>query len=412
MGTLLVTGGVPLTGTITVSGSRSASLQALVAGLYSEEPILLHNVPTISDVEVMFQILREFGADISYYDHSVTIRTRDIVNNYVSIARDSCFSSALFVLGPLLNTVGEVFVPVFEKKDVGECFAGLRAMGATIEKEKDYYHAVAVKGLKGVRICFNENTVSGTAMLLLAAVGARGESVIENAAQEPEIDDLISLLNAMGAKVERVDLRTIRVVGVTAFHAAEHTIGADRSESVLYLCAALASGGEITIRGLDWMILSPFLSSLDHAGWRYEILKNGVRVFRNPVVQATSVVVGAYPAFSRDYIAPWCALMTGATGETVIGGVTDADAVHYIQALQRMGAPIETTPSQEIRIYGPCTLVGGSSSATDVSAGMAVFVAALGARGESTISGIEHCVLRFEDFLANFLSLGAHIELK
>jgi UDP-N-acetylglucosamine 1-carboxyvinyltransferase len=299
MDKFIITGGMPLKGVVRVSGAKNAALKVLVAGLYTEEPIILHNIPNLSDVRVMLQMLREFGAETSFVDNTVTVRAKDLVSNEVSLELASKCKTATLAFGPLLNITGEAHIPdpggdKIGKRPIDRYIDGLRALGAVVEYRDGYFHATAARGLIGNKFRFNKNTHVGTEMMILAAVGAKGESIIENAAQEPEIDDLIKLLNAMGAEVTRIEPRTIKVKGVKQLHGAEHTVLGDRLEAATYICAAMATKGAIEVQGIDWMIISSFMQKVEEAGWHYEVTKEGVKVWGEGL-KHTDITTEIYP---------------------------------------------------------------------------------------------------------------------
>ncbi len=436
MDKFIVHGGTPLKGSVRISGAKNCALKVVVAGLYSEEPIVLHNIPNLSDTRVMLQILEEFGAETTFIDNTVTVRARTLVNNSVSLVHASKCKTATLAFGPLLNLTGEAHIPdpggdKIGKRPIDRYIDGLRALGAEVSYEDGTFHAYAPKGLRGATYRFTKNTHVGTEMMVLATVCAKGQSIIENAAQEPEIDDLISLLNKMGGDIVRTDPRTIRVNGVTSLHGTEHTILGDRLEAATFISAAMATKGQIELEGIDWMILSAFLQKVEEAGWHYEITQNGLKVWGDQL-KATNVTTEIYPGFNTDCQSPWCVAMTQADGESTIHETIHEARFGYVKELQKMGAIIELyRPEVEnpdevynfnlsddhpdhphaARISGPTQLHSAEVDAGDIRAGATLVIAALCADGASTVTGVHHIERGYERFVERFTALGAKIDI-
>lgn len=435
MDKFIVKGGKPISGVVRISGAKNCALKVLVAGLYSSEPIVLRNMPNLSDTRVMLQILQDFGADTTFVDNTVTVRAQTLINNVVSIENAAKCKTATLAFGPLLNITGEAHIPdpggdKIGKRPIDRYIDGLRALGADVTYDGGYFHAVAPHGLRGNKFRFNKNTHVGTEMMLLAAVCAKGESIIDNAAQEPEVDELISLLNKMGGDIVRMSARTIRVKGVDTLHGAEHTILGDRLEAATFICAAMATGGQIELEGIDWIIMSAFLQKVEEAGWKYEVTRNGLKLFGDKL-RSTDVMTDIYPGFNTDCQSPWCVVMTQAEGISTIHETIFDSRFGYVSELQKMGASIEffqpevddpdqvynfnlsdadSNTKHAIKINGPTKLVSAEVDAGDIRAGATLVIAALCAEGTSVIRGVHHIERGYEDFVGRFKALGAQID--
>jgi UDP-N-acetylglucosamine 1-carboxyvinyltransferase len=436
MDKFIVTGGNPLKGTVKISGAKNCALKVVVAGLYSSEPIVLRNMPNLSDTRVMLQILTEFGAETTFVGDTVTVRAQQLISNTVSLENAAKCKTSTLAFGPLLNLTGEAHIPdpggdKIGKRPIDRYIDGLRALGATVTYESGYFHASAPKGLIGAKFKFSKNTHVGTEMMVLATVCAKGISIIENAAQEPEIDDLILLLNKMGGQIERTDPRTIKVKGVSTLHGAEHSILGDRLEAATFICATMATKGELVLEGIDWMTMSAFLQKVEEAGWKYDLTKNGIKVYGDHL-RAVDVTTEIYPGFNTDCQSPWCVAMTQAEGTSNIHETIHEARFGYVKELQKMGAQIELyRPEVEnpdevynfnlsddhpdhphaARITGPTALHGAEVDAGDIRAGATLVIAALCAEGTSIITGVHHIERGYERFVERFNALGAKIEI-
>lgn len=304
-------------------------------------------------------------------------------------------------------------------------------MGASIEYRSDdgYFHAIA-DGLHGTDYLFEKSTHTGTETMIIAAVLAKGKTTLRNAAAEPEIDELIELLNSMGAKIERTTERTIEIEGVEKLHGTEFRIGDDRNEIVTLAIAAIVTKGDIFITDAKKQGLVEFLEKLDEVGGGYEIKENGIRFYYKGELVPTDVITRPYPGFMTDWQAPWAVLMTQATGESVLHEAVFENRFGYVKELRKMGADIVLfNPEVEdpssfynfnldddkngnfhaARITGPSTLHNAVVSISDLRAGASLVIAALAATGETTIHGVHLIKRGYEGFDKRLASLGAQI---
>lgn len=433
----VITGGNTLKGAVRVAGSKNVALKALVAACLTDETVTIHNVPLISDFYVMVNIMRELGADVDITGHTAKITMHTFGTHEISLEEAAKARTSSMFISPLLARIGEAIIP-----NPGGCRLGARPVDRTIDgiralhvevnyhSEDGYFHA-KTDGLIGNTYAFDKNTHTGTETLILAAVLARGTTVLKNAAEEPEIDDLIELLTAMGAHVRRSAPREITIEGVEKLHGCEYTISPDRNEVVTFAIAAAMTEGDITVETANLQGIKEFLEKYAASGGQYEVVDGGIRFFSNGELKATDVTTEIYPGFMTDWQAPWAVLMTKAEGISTIHETVFENKFGYVEDLKRMGAHIELFNPEvankeeaynfnleddrpeffhAIKIFGPTKLHNGIMTMVDIRAGAAVVVAALAAEGTSTLFGIEKLDRGYENFEERLRKLGAHIE--
>jgi UDP-N-acetylglucosamine 1-carboxyvinyltransferase len=342
------------------------------------------------------------------------------------------------VLGPLLSRYGKAIIPNpggcrIGARPIDRHIDGLIAMGATISYASDdgYFHADA-KNLHGAEITFEKNTHTGTETLLLAAILAKGTTILHNAAEEIEVDDLIALLNQMGAHIKRTDKREITIEGVQLLHGTTFTIMPDRNEEVTFAVAAIASQGDITVHHSRRVYLTTFLEVLDKVGGGFEpIDEDTTRYFYKKPLTSADIVTGIYPGFMTDWQAPWALLMTQATGESVIHETVFENRFTYVEELKKMGAHIsyfdpevknpeeyynfnwKDRPKgthQAVKISGPTNLHNAVLSVNDLRAGATLLLAAIIGAGKSYLYGIEQIDRGYEHIEQRLNEIGSHIE--
>lgn len=431
-----IKGGDKLTGSISVTGAKNAALKTLVAACLTDEKVVIHNVPLISDFFVMVDIMKDLGAKVSVKGHTVTIQMKKITNFSIPLDKAVLARTSSMFIAPLLARAGEAIIP-----NPGGCRLGARPIDRTIDgvkkmdvdityhSEDGYFHA-KTRGLKGINYTFQKNTHTGTETMILAAVKASGTTVLNNAAEEPEIDDVISLLNLMGAKVKRTGIRQITINGVKKLHGTEFTISPDRIEVATFAIAAIITGGDIFIKDANKTAIDPFLEKLKETGAGIEVKENGIRFYANGHLKSVDITTGIHPGFLTDWQALWGVLMTQANGESIIHETVFESKLGYIKDLKRMGAraklfspeikdPEKTynfnleddTPNNfhAVKIMGPKKLHNAVMTTLDIRAGAAVVLAALVAKGTSTIFGIEKLDRGYENFEKRLAKLGANI---
>jgi UDP-N-acetylglucosamine 1-carboxyvinyltransferase len=289
--------------------------------------------------------------------------------------------------------------------------AAMEALGATVVYRNDYYYASAPDGLRGARIAFPAVTVMGTENAILAATLARGTTTLENAALEPEVDDLIAMLTAMGARIERGEDRRIEVEGVDRLGGVEHAVIGDRLEAETFAIAAAVTGGDVVLRGVDPAHLGAFLEVAGRAGVRFETDADGLRVIGSASrpLRAVDVETAPYPGFATDFQAPLSVLLTQAEGTSTIHETIFEDRLDHTRELVRMGASVEVLDDRRARIIGPTPLHGAEVGIADLRAGATLILAGLVAAGTTVVSGVEHVDRGYEQIEAKLVALGARI---
>lgn len=432
-----IKGGKKLKGEVKVGGAKNAALKTLVAACLTSEKVTIHNVPLISDFYVMIDIMKELGASVKLSGHSVTIQMKKFTQISIPLDKAVLARTSSMFIAPLLARVNEAIIP-----NPGGCRLGARPIDRTINgikqmnvnityhSEDGYFHAKTT-GLKGAKYKFKKNTHTGTETMILAAVLGKGQTVLENTAEEPEIDDIINLLNKMGADVKRTGYRIITINGVNKLHGADFKISPDRIEVATFAIAAIATGGDVFIRDANKTDIDAFLIELKMTGAGIEESKDGIRFFSTGILKAKDITTGIHPGFLTDWQALWGVLMTQAKGQSIIHETVFEDKLGYIQDLERMGAKVKffkpnvKNPEKvynfnldddkseyfhAVRIDGPTPLHNAIMTTLDIRAGAAVVLAALCAKGKSTIFGIEKLDRGYEDFEGRLQLLGASIQ--
>ncbi|MEN3366103.1 MAG: UDP-N-acetylglucosamine 1-carboxyvinyltransferase [Burkholderiales bacterium] len=412
MDKLLITGGNRLSGEITIAGAKNAALPILCAGLLTSDTVQLSNVPHLQDVATMLKLLRQMGLRAEQDDHKVTLNGHAVDKLEAPYEMVKTMRASILVLGPLVARFGEARVSLpggcaIGSRPVDQHIRGLQAMGAEIRIEAGYIHAKAKK-LKGTRIVTDMITVTGTENLLMAATLADGETVLENAAREPEVTDLANLLVAMGAKIEGIGTDRLVVQGVEKLHGASHTVIADRIETGTFLCAVAASGGDVTLKNARSDILDVALDKLREAG---AILTSGpdwIRVQMAARPKAVSFRTTEYPGFPTDMQAQFMALNCIADGSSRVTETIFENRFMHVQELNRLGAAIDIDGHTAV-ISGVEKLVGAPVMATDLRASASLVIAALAAQGETLVDRIYHLDRGYDRMEVKLSGVGANI---
>lgn len=429
--TLHITGGTQLTGEVQVSGAKNAATKMMIAALLTGEPVTLRNIPHIGDIEITIDILRAVGADVSRDNHTLTIHAANISNISVKqLSRQNRIS--ILALSPLLHRTGTADVPVLDGDQIGPRpvnyhVQALKQMGAEIHEDEHGFHARA-NNLQGTSITLPYPSVGATENIILAAALADGRTSIHNAATEPEILDLIKLLQQMGAIIEFRANRTIIIDGVEKLHGVDYTIMPDRLEAASYAVAALATDGNITVRDARQDDLSTFLNTIRRIGGDYIVEKEGITFRRNSNgLSSIELETDTWPGFATDWQQPLVVLLTQASGLSVVHETVYEDRFGYTQSLNAMGANIAlfTKCLGELQcrfkgqshkhsaiIQGPTPLQATEVKIPDIRAGMAHIVAALTAEGESKLTGVEHLLRGYDNFLEKLESVGADFTVR
>ncbi len=410
-----IQGGVPLLGEIAVGGAKNSALPALAACLLTSEPVTLHRIPNVRDARTMEALLGHNGAvvdEIAQGTVMVTageIRTPEAPYDIVKTMRASSL-----VLGPLVARTGRARVSLpggcaIGARPINLHMNGLQQLGARIRQSHGYIEAVAPNGLRGALVHFDRITVTGTEDLLMAATLAEGETVLENAAQEPEVADLAGLLVRMGAKIEGAGTSSIRVRGVGRLHGAEHTIIPDRIETGTFLLAGAVTGSELLVRGCAPEHQAALIAKLRQAGVEIEEAgPEALRVRACAKFGSVDVTTEEYPGFATDLQAQFMALMTQAEGISLITETIFENRFMHALELSRMGANIRVEGRQAI-VAGPRTLSGAAVIASDLRASASLVLAGLVAKGETIIDRIYHIDRGYERIEEKLQSVGARI---
>ena len=413
MDKLLITGGYRLSGEIAISGAKNAALPILCAGLLSAEDVILHNVPSLQDVSTMLQLLRQMGLQVTQENGVTVLNGAAIDKLEAPYDMVKTMRASILVLGPLLARFGEAKVSLpggcaIGSRPVDQHIKGLQAMGAEITIEAGYIHAKA-KRLKGTRIVTDMITVTGTENLLMAATLAEGETVLENAAREPEVTDLAHLLVSMGAKIEGIGTDRLVIQGVSQLHGATHQVIADRIETATFLCAVAATGGDITLTNTRSDILDVALDKLREAGVILTSGPNWIRAQMSGRPKAVGFRTTEYPGFPTDMQAQFMAMNCIAQGMSRVTETIFENRFMHVQEMNRLGAKIEID-GHTAMVTGVDQLVGAPVMATDLRASASLVIAAMAAKGETLIDRIYHLDRGYDRMEVKLSAVGAHIQ--
>lgn len=415
MDKFVIEGGTPLRGTIHTSGSKNSALPALAAALLTDEPVVLERIPQVRDIRTMERLLVDIGSRLEEDGGRVTLHTERIVSPEAPYELVKTMRASSLVLGPLAARAGRARVSLpggcaIGARPINLHLAGLEKLGARVAQEHGYVEAIAPDGgLKGTRINFDRITVTGTEDILMAAVLARGETVLENAAREPEVVDLVELLRKMGAQIEGEGTSVIRVQGVAKLHGATHRIIADRIEAGTFCIAAAMTGGDVTIADCVPEHFGAMTAKLLEAGVRLTQVDNTtVRIEPSGGLRAVDMTTQEYPGFATDLQAQYMALMTQADGISIISETIFENRFMHAQELMRMGAKIRLDGRQAI-VAGPSPLSGAGVIASDLRASASLVLAALVAKGETVIDRVYHIDRGYENIEEKLAAVGAKI---
>ena len=413
MDKLLIQGGNRLHGDITISGAKNAALPILCAGLLTSGDVELSNVPHLHDVATILKLLGQTGLKVTQDNDKVTLNGAAIDKLEAPYELVKTMRASILVLGPLLARFGQAKVSLpggcaIGSRPVDQHIKGLQAMGAEIAVEHGYIVAKAAR-LKGARITTDMVTVTGTENLLMAATLADGETVLENAACEPEVTDLANLLVAMGAKIEGIGTNRLVIQGVAELHGAKHAVISDRIEAATFLCAVAATGGDITIRNTRVDIMDAALDKLREMGLQLTVGDNWIRAQMDARPTPVTFRTTEYPGFPTDMQAQFMAVNTIANGASRVTETIFENRFMHVQEMNRLGAAIETDGNTAF-IKGVEQLVGAPVMATDLRASASLVIAAMAARGETLIDRIYHLDRGYDQMEVKLSAVGANIK--
>lgn len=413
MDKLLIQGGNRLSGEIIISGAKNAALPILCAGLLTSDQLELTNVPNLHDVSTMLKLLSQIGLKTKQEGHSVILQGDAITNLEAPYEMVKTMRASILVLGPMLARFGEAKVSLpggcaIGSRPVDQHIKGLQAMGAEINIEAGYIHARAKK-LKGAHIVTDMITVTGTENLLMAATLADGETILDNAAREPEVTDLAHLLVAMGAKIEGIGTDRLVIQGVERLHGASHAVIPDRIETGTFLCAVAATGGDVLLKNTRSHTLDVALDKLREAG---VILTSGddwIRVQMAARPKAVSFRTTEYPGFPTDMQAQFMAMNLIADGTSHVTETIFENRFMHVQEMSRLGASIDVQGNTAM-VKGVDKLFGAPVMATDLRASASLVIAGLVAQGETLIERIYHLDRGYDQMERKLSAVGAKIE--
>ena len=425
MDRIRIRGGNKLNGTINISGAKNAALPLMITSLLTPDTLTLRNVPRLVDTMRLQRILQNHGVDITVSGkrpgqsatagETLKISAKTIVDTTAPYELVSTMRASFWVLGPVLARMGEAKVSL-----PGGCAIGTRPvdlhilamekLGAEVEINAGYVHAKAKGGLKGAHIKFPMVTVGATHAALLAAVLAKGDTIIENAAREPEIGDVAECLVKMGAKIEGIHTSTLKITGVTSLHGAEHEVIADRIETGTYAMAAAMAGGDVLLKGARADNLESMIDILTRTGVTVQRSNEGLRIMRNGHgLQAVDMTTEVYPGFPTDLQAQFMGLMTKAKGTSMIRETIFENRFMHVQELVRLGADIHLH-GDTAEVRGVQKLTGADVMATDLRASVSLVIAGLVAEGDTMIHRVYHLDRGFEALEEKLQGCGADVE--
>ncbi|MFN0262475.1 UDP-N-acetylglucosamine 1-carboxyvinyltransferase [Tepidamorphus sp. 3E244] len=425
MDSIRVTGGNRLNGSIPISGAKNAALPLMIASILSPETLTLENVPRLTDVQKLAQILNNLGIDVTIagkrpgqgegYARTMRLNAANIVDTTAPYELVSQMRASFWVLGPLLARCGKARVSLpggcaIGTRPVDMHLMGLEKLGAEIELDSGYVNASAPNGLTGTTIHFDKVSVGATHNVLMAASMAKGTTVLENAACEPEIGDVARCLAAMGAKIEGIDTNTLVIEGAQTMHGTTHTVLPDRIETGTYAMAVAMAGGDVMLENARADLLQSALDVLVEAGAKVEASDKGIRVSRNGNgIKPVNVETAPHPGFPTDLQAQLMALMTRAEGVSTITESIFENRFMHVQELARLGADIKLD-GDTATITGVQRMKGAPVMATDLRASVSLIIAGLAAEGQTTVNRVYHLDRGFERIEEKLGNCGAQIE--
>lgn len=413
MDKLLIEGGYALNGEAAISGAKNAALPLLCAALLTREPVTFHNVPALNDISTMLKLLAQMGVKVEQEGDRVTLQADALDNPVATYEMVKTMRASILVLGPLVARFGDAKVSLpggcaIGARPVDQHIKGLTAMGAEVTVEHGYVHAKVAK-LRGARLFTDMVTVTGTENLMMAACLADGDTVIENAAREPEVVDLANCLTAMGAQISGAGTDVIRIRGVATLHGATHSIMPDRIETGTYLCAAAATGGNIRLTRTSTAYLDVVIDKLLDAGCDVMQERDAIRLKAPAKLKAVSIRTAPYPAFPTDMQAQFMAINAVAEGTAVIRETIFENRFMHAVELTRLGAKIAIDGNTAI-VTGNGPLQGATVMATDLRASASLVIAGLVAQGETLIERIYHLDRGYEKLEQKLNALGARVK--
>jgi UDP-N-acetylglucosamine 1-carboxyvinyltransferase len=410
---IIIRGGKPLNGTIKVQGAKNAVLPIMAASLLAtKRPSSIDDVPLLQDVITMKAVLESLGVSVQHHPNGLTIDAREITSVHAPYELVGQMRASFLVMGPLLARKGRVRVSMpggcaIGSRPIDQHLKGFEALGAEIRLEQGYVEAYA-NSLMGAQIYLDIPSVGATENIMMAATLAKGETIIENAAEEPEIVDLANFLNAMGARIRGAGTGTIRIEGVEELVGTSHTVIPDRIEAGTYMVAFAITGGEGMVEGAIADHLKPVIAKLREMGVYISEEEKGIHVVGNQALKAVDIKTLPYPGFPTDMQAQFMALLATCQGTSVVTETVFENRFMHVPELSRMGASIRT--DGRTAIVDGCKLNGAKVKATDLRAGAALVLAGLAAEGVTEVSELHHIDRGYVGLVEKLKSVGADIE--
>lgn len=407
---LIVRGGKPLSGKVTISGAKNSAVALIPAALMADGPVVIENLPHIQDVEIYVELMREMGVEVLFEEDWMEIDSRSIRQVVMPNGRIKKLRASYYLWGALLTKYGEAQIGLPGGCDLGprpidQHIKGFEALGARVENRNGVMMIKAEK-LTGARIYLDMVSVGATINIMLAATRADGLTIIENAAREPEIVDVATLLNNMGANIKGAGTDVIRIQGVKQLHGCRHTIIPDRIEAGTYMIAAAATRGDVTVENVIPKHLEPVTSKLREMGVTVEVYDDSIRVIGQPKYRAIDLKTNPYPGFPTDLQQPMTTLLTQAKGSSIVTDNIYGSRFRHVDELRRMGATIKVEGRSAV-IEGGKKLLGAKVVASDLRAGAALVIAGLLADGITELDGLHHIDRGYENLVGKLRSLGA-----
>lgn len=412
---LSIVGGRPLRGEVPVSGAKNAVLKLMAAALLTPEPCVIRNVPRIGDVLNMVAVLEGLGASVTLEGDTLTIQAKELVPEAPE-GPVRKMRASIQVMGPLLGRLGEVKIAqpggcAIGARPVDLHLSGLKALGAEIDERHGFIHGKAAR-LVGGEVFFDLPSVGATENVMMAAAVAEGETVIRNAAKEPEIVEVQNFINCMGGRVRGAGTDTIRVIGTgKPLHGTDYTVIPDRIEAGSFMVAAAATGGDVVLHPVIIEHNEMIAAKLADAGVRIEVRGEAVRVVRKGPLRPIQIRSQPYPGFPTDMQPQFVAMLTRAEGTSIVTETIYSSRFKHVDEMRRMGADIAVDGRVAV-VRGPSELTGARVEATDLRAGAALVIAGLMAEGETLIEGVEHIERGYENLEAKLRSLGAEVSMR
>ncbi|MBB6632958.1 UDP-N-acetylglucosamine 1-carboxyvinyltransferase [Cohnella thailandensis] len=409
---LMIRGGRPLRGTVGISGAKNSAIALLPAAILAESEVRIDNLPHLSDVAIYTELLEELGGKVVWNSDSMSIDPSNMRSVPMPNGRVKMLRASYYLMGALLGRFGEATIGLpggcnFEPRPIDQHIKGFEALGAVVSNEHGAIR-IKAKELRGAKIYLDVVSVGATINIMLAASRAKGSTIIENAAKEPEIIDVATLLNAMGAKIKGAGTETIRIEGVSSMHGCRHSIIPDRIQAGTYMLAAAATRGDVLIDNIIPKHLEALTAKLQEMGVHVYEMDEAIRVIGQPHYEAVDVKALVYPGFATDLQSPMTSLLTQARGVSILSDYVYSNRFKHVPELIRMGA--------NIRVEGRSAIIEGSRlnaakvRATDLRAGAALAVAALTVEeGTTEITGVEYIDRGYERLVEHLSNLGAEV---